>query len=807
MTEFRHALRMLIKQPVFTLVAVLTLTLGIGANTAIFSLLYQVLLRPLPYPNAERLVFVWNSYPKGGGGGPTEVSIPDYLDRRTEASAIEDATLFTTRAMTLSAGQQPEQLVGLAVTPSFFTTLGRAPFLGRAFTGDDAKTNADRFVILTYGLWTSHFAADPAVVGRSIRMNGETYAVIGVLLPDFELPRRQVSLLVPFSFTAAQMSNQERGNEFSQMIARLRPGASMGQLNAQMQTIVNRVSERVPERAAFMRNTGFTGIAIGMRDQLAGDVRTWLYLLQAGVIVLLLIACANVANLLLMRASGRQHELAIRTALGAGRWRLMRQLLTEGAVLSLLGAAGGVIAAAIGGRGLLAMMADQLPEGSTAVIHPAVLAFTAVVAALTAAVFGIVPALQALRGNIEPALREGGMRGSSGKRTGAMRALLAIAETALAVVLLVAAGLLVKGFARLARVDPGFSAGHVLTAQIALPTTRYADPASLRAFWGRLLEKTRQMPGVTAAGLISSVPFNGDLSSGSYTIAGRPIGSAEKPPHARQDMVSGHYFRAMGIPLLDGQLFDDTVSPQSPRVAVVDRFLARRQFPNARAVGQKLNFGGPRDYTIIGVVGTINDSDLAKPVPEERIYLSAEQIPLSSMGLVVKTAMEPVSIVAQVRGAVQAIDPEQPISDVRTMDQWIALSLSGRRTPMTLLTLFGAVALILSAIGIYGVLSFGVAQRVRELAIRQALGADRGAILSLVLGQGLWTAGAGIAVGLVAAGVATRYMKSLLFAVPPLDAGVYAAVSLLLLSVAAAACYFPARRATRVDPVVALRDM
>jgi predicted permease len=441
------------------------------------------------------------------------------------------------------------------------------------------------------------------------------------------------------------------------------------------------------------------------------------------------------------------------------------------------------------------------------VIHPAVLAFTVVVAVLTAAVFGMVPAVPMIRGNIAPALKQDSTRGSSGKRTGAIRAFLVIAETALAVVLLVAAGLLVKGFARLVRVDPGFAADHVLTAQIVLPRTRYGDSVSQRAFWGRLLEKTRQMPAVTAAGLISSVPFNGNLSSGTYYIAGRPIGPADKPPHARQDMVSGDYFRTMGIPLLDGQLFDGAVSPQSPRVVVVDQFLAQRQFPNASAVGQQLNFGDARNYTIIGVVGTINDSDLAKPVPEERIYYSAEQEPLSRMGLVVKTAMEPASIVAQVRGAVQAIDPEQAISEVRTMNQWIALTLSDRRTPMTLLTLFGAVALILAAIGIYGVLSFGVAQRVRELAIRQALGADRRTILSLVLGQGLWTAATGIVVGLLVAGIATQYMKSLLFAVQPFDAGVFAAVSLLLLSVAAAACYVPARRATRVDPVVALREI
>jgi predicted permease len=461
-----------------------------------------------------------------------------------------------------------------------------------------------------------------------------------------------------------------------------------------------------------------------------------------------------------------------------------------------LGAAAGVIVAAIGVRGLLAMVTEQLPEVSIAVIHPAVLAFTVVVAVLTAAVFGMVPAVPMIRGNIAPALKQDGTRGSSGKRTGAIRAFLVIAETALAVVLLVAAGLLVKGFARLVRVDPGFAADHVLTAQIVLPRTRYGDSVSQRAFWGRLLEKTRQMPAVTAAGLISSVPFNGNLSSGTYYIAGRPIGPADKPPHARQDMVSGDYFRAMGIPLLDGQLFDGAVSPQSPRVVVVDQFLAQRQFPNASAVGQQLNFGDARNYTIIGVVGTINDSDLAKPVPEERIYYSAEQEPLSRMGLVVKTAMEPASI-----------DPEQAISEVRTMNQWIALTLSDRRTPMTLLTLFGAVALILAAIGIYGVLSFGVAQRVRELAIRQALGADRGTILSLVLGQGLWTAATGIVVGLLVAGIATQYMKSLLFAVQPFDAGVFAAVSLLLLSVAAAACYVPARRATRVDPVVALREI
>ena len=419
MTDFSYALRILKRQPVFTLTAVLTLTLGIGANTAIFSLVYHVLLRPSAFPEAGRLVYVWNSYPKGGGE-PSDVSIPDYLDRRSEAPAIEDATLFTPRAMTLTDGAQPEQLVGLAVTPSFFTTLGRGPALGRAFRDDDAHTGADRFVILTYGLWTSHFAADPGVVGRSLRINGETYLVTGVLPRDFELPARHVSLLTPFSFTGAQRSNEERGNEFSEMIARLRPGATIGQLDAQMRTIVQRLMTRVPERAEYMRNSGFTGIATGMREQETGDAKTWLYLLQAGVVVLLLISCANVANLLLMRASGRQHELAVRAALGAGGGRITRQLLAEGAALSLLGAAGGVAVAAAGVRGLFAMMAEQLPETAPAVIHPAVLAFTAAVAALSAAVFGMAPALAMARGNLAEALKREGGRGSAGRRTGAL---------------------------------------------------------------------------------------------------------------------------------------------------------------------------------------------------------------------------------------------------------------------------------------------------------------------------------------------------------------------------------------------------
>jgi predicted permease len=806
MQDLRYALRTLRRQPTVTLIAVLTLALGIGANTAIFSLLYQILLRPLPYPAADRLVFIWNSYPKGGSE-PSDVSIPDYLDRRAGASAIEDAALFRLRDMTLMAGEQPEQFRALAVTPSFFSTLGRGPFLGRAFTAGDATVNADRFIILTHALWTSRFGADPSLVGRDVRLSGEPYTVVGVLPADFELPWRHVALLVPFSFTAAQMSDRERGNEFSFMIARLRPGASIEELNGQMHAIVTRLIDRLPARAAFMRNSGFTGIAIRLRDQLVGDVRTWLYLLQAGVIVLLLIAWANVANLLLVRATGRHREFAIRAALGAGGWRLTRQLLTEGAVLSVCGAGAALVVAAVGVRGLVALAAEQLPETASTSLHPAVLSFALATAVGTTIVFGLVPAISVFRRDSVSALKDDATRASAGTRTGVMRVALVVAETALAVVLLVCAGLLLKSFTRLVRVDPGFSPDHVLTAKVSLSPTRYRGADAQRTFWRRWLENARQVPGITAVGMVSSVPFNGSVSSGTYQVTGHPYGPAEKLPHARQDMVDGDYFRALQIPLLEGRLFNGSDTAESPRVLVVDQFLARRQFPNETAIGKQLNFGDATNYTIVGVVRTINDSDLSQPVPEERIYYDAIQFPLSRMWLVIRTAIDPANVVAQTRAAVQSIDPEQAIADVRTMDQWMAQSLSGRRTPMLLLTLFGIVALVLAALGIYGVVAFSVAQRVREFGIRQALGADRRSILSLVLVHGLRTAAAGVLVGLAASTALTRYLQSMLFGIEAYDAVVFGAATGLLLGVAALACYVPAARATRTDPIVALRDI
>jgi predicted permease len=804
-SDVRYALRTLRKQPIFTLVAVLTLTLGIGANTAIFGVLYQVVLRPLPFPDPGRLVFVTNHY-AAGGGEPSSVAIPDYLDRRAEAPAIEDAALYTPREATLMLGTTPEQVPSLRVTPSFFTTLRRGPALGRAFQERDAIAGSDTAVILSHDVWVSRFAADSGIVGRSIRVNGQTREVVGVLGPDFELPGRDVSLLLPFGFTAEQRSDAERGNEFSEMIARLRPGATIPQLNAQMSAIVERLMDRVPARAAYMRNSGFTGVAFDMRERLVGTTAGSLYLLQAGVVLVLLIACANVANLLLMRASGRQRELALRTSLGATSRRILRQMMTEAMVLSVLGAAGGLALGAAAARALAAVLGDQLPRAVDPGLNGPVLTFTILLTLATSVVFGVLPALSATRGGMAAALKDDASRTAGSRRGNRVRAALAIAEVALALLLLVGAGLLVKSFIRIMQVDPGFVSDRILTAQLSLPAARYPAPSSALAFWQRLLARARELPGVTGAGLVSSLPQSGIMSAGTYRIVGRTVPPTATPPHAFNDRVAGEYFRAMGIPLIEGRVFTDGDRVDATRVVVVDRFLAEKQFPGESPIGRQLNFGSPRNYTIVGVVGTVKTSDLARPVPEERIYFAASQVTPMSMTLTLKTAVDPASLASQLRAAVQAIDPEQAIARMRTMDDWMSRSLQPRRAPMTLIAVFGAVALVMSAIGIYGVLAFGVAQRVREFGIRQALGADRSSILSLVLREGVRTAAAGIAAGLGGALALTRYLQSMMFGVSPSDPAVFAGVTLALFSVALLACYIPARRATQVDPMVALRD-
>ncbi len=808
MRDLRYALRALRRQPLFTAVAVATLALGIGANTAIFSLLYQVLLGPLPYAQEDRLVFVWNSYPKIGLA-QASVSIPDYLDRIAQAPAIEDATLFSQRGVGLSSGGgEPEQVRALRVTPSFFSTLGRAPALGRVFTEAEATPDGDRFVILTDRVWRARFGGNPSVVGTDTLVDGVPFRIVGVLARDFELPTRDIGVVVPYSFTPNDRSDNARGNESSAMIARLRPGATPAQLEEQMRAIVARNAERLPQFAAGVPVTGFTGLAVPIRQQLAGDVRAPLLLLQAGVVLVLLIACVNVANLLLMRATGRQREVAIRTAIGAGRGDLVRQMLVEGLVLSSAGAITGLALGLAAVQGLIVLAGPRLPGAPSASLNLPMALFAVALALITGVVFGLVPAAAAWRADLDLVLRDDGTRGTAGRGTGVTRTALVVTEVALAVMLLVGAGLLLKSYARVQEVDPGFSTESVLTAQLALPASRYPDPAARAAFWTRLVEATRRLPGVTSAGLTSNVPFNGMVGSGTYRIVGYEPGAGEPLPHGRQEVVGGDYFAAMKIPLKRGRVFTDADGADSPRVVVIDEYLVGKYFKDKDPIGQQIRFGGATSLpiTVIGVVGTINSIDLAEPVTKERLYYPVTQQPRAGMAVVLKTAGNPGTLVAPLRAAIQQLDPAQALADVRTLDQWIGRSLATRRAPTVVLGLFGAVAVVLSAIGIYGVVAFGVAGRLREFAIRQALGAAPGTIVSLVLRQGVTTAAIGVVLGLAGAVGLSRYLESLLYGVSVRDSAVLAGSGVLLLGAALIACYLPARGSTRRDPAPVLRD-
>lgn len=807
MPELRLAMRRLRRQPVFALVALLTIALGVGGTTAIFSLLYQLLLRPLPYKDADRLVFVWNSYPRMGLPRAA-VSIPDYLDRIDQAPSLQTATLFTVRTLNLGLGDRPEQLRALAVTPSFFETVGRVPELGRGFVDAEAQPGADHVVILSHGLWRSRFAAAATLVGQDIRLSGEPYRVVGILPADLELPAMDVTLLIPFAFTPEQRSDQGRGNEFSQMIARLAPGASVASARAEMNTIVQRNLDRLPERRPFVEQSGFTGYAVPLREQLVGDVRTPLYLLQAGVLLVLLIACVNVANLMLMRASERQRELALRVALGAGRRDLVRQLISEGLVLAAIGALGGVLLALALLRGLVALVGDQLPVLVDAAPHVPMLLAAAALAIGIGLFVGVIPALALVSGDLMGSINDEGGRTAGSRRSARTHGTLVVVETALALTLLVGAGLLVKSFASLQSTQPGFSPVRVITATLSLPASTYVRPEDRSRFWNQLLMNARTIPGVTAAGLTSNVPFSGNVSSGSYTILGHTPGPGEVAPHGRQEVVGGDYFQAMQIPLKEGRAFDDRDSRDAPRVVVVDEFLVQRYFQGRSPLGRQIRRGGPDSppITIVGVVGTINTIDLAQPVDKERLYYPVTQASQPTMAVVLKTGVEPSTVVAPLRQAVQQIDTEQPIANVRTMEDWMARSMMTRRAPMLLFATFGAVALFLAGIGTYGVLAFGVSQRTRELGIRQALGAGRRAILTLILGHGLRRVGIGVAVGLAGAMALSQVLRSQLYGVLPSDPSVIAAATTLLLAVTTVACILPAWRATRLSPCDALRE-
>ncbi len=806
MNDLKFAFRQLIRNPGFAAVAILTLALGIGVNCAIFSVVRAVLLKPLPYPEAERLVFAWNKY-SNNEMPKCAVAIPDYLDRRADVPAFAESALFAGASFSATEGGTPERLRGLRVTPSFFPLYGIAPMLGQTFTDAEAEPGNEHVVVLSHGLWKAKYGADPAIVGRDIRLNGETYRVKGVMPERFLSPGREPALWVPFAFTSKQRTDDERGQEFSTMVARLKPGATIAQAQAQVDAINKRNLERLPDRRNFMETAGFGGLVVGYLDDVVGKVRPMLLLLQGAVVLVLFIACANVANLLLVRAGARSREIAVRTAIGASRWQITRLLLAESLLIAIVAGAVGVFFGWVGVRLLGSLGISEIPRAQEIAVDSGVIVFSLLLSSATGIIFGLAPLFAIFRGSLVSSIKEGA-HASSGRSMSSLRSGLIIAEVALAFVLLTAAALLYRSFAKVQEVDLGFRPENVLTAQISLPASRYSDDPSVGQFFTRLTEKIRALPGVTAAGVISDLPLNGSPGGASYSIKDFPRSPGEATPHAQVMSVDSGYFAATKIQILRGRAITDADVAGAPQVVVIDQFLAQRYFKGLDPLGRQINFGDetkPDLYDIVGVAGDAHFTGPAEPVLQETLYFSQAQLPARTMGVVIKTALDPQTLVSALRNAVQQIDPEQPIFDVKTMDQRLIQTLQTRRAAMVLVVAFGIGSLLLASIGLYGVLAYSVTQRIREIGIRVALGAQASDVTGMILRQGLRLAGLGIMAGLVLALALAGSITHLLFGIPPRDPLTWLIIAAVLCVAALLASFIPALRAARVNPMVSLR--
>lgn len=808
MHDLKYALRSLLKSPGFAVIAIATLALCIGANSAIFSVVHAILLKPYPWPESEKLVYVYNTYPLMGLPN-AGVSIPDYLDRRAGVAGFADSAMFTNRNYNLASEGEPERIVGLRATPSLFTTLQTGAALGRVFTEAEARPGSDHVIVLSHALWKNRFGANPNLIGQTIRLNTESYTVLGVMPEHFYFPTPRTQAWVPFAFTPAEMTDEERGNEYSSSIARLKPGATAAAIQRELDAIQARNAERLTDSREFYKTSGFGGKVQGFLEQNVANIRGMLWLVQAGVAAALLIGCANVASLLLARAVARERELAIRAALGAGRARLMRLLLLESLVLFLLGGAFGLLVAwwsldALGSLGL-----TTLPRAFGVQLDLSVFAFTLGCALLTGLGFGALPAWSASRGDAASALKEAGTRGSAGRRTARLRAGLVVGEIALAVMLLSTAGLLVRSFGKLQAENPGFTPGGVITARLSLPEAKYAQPATRLAFADAALARLRALPGVTSAGLTDVLPFTGNNSSGSYQMPDLVLPPGAPTPHGQQRVVDPGYFSTMGMTLLRGRLFNAADTEGTQKVVIIDRVLADRYWPGQDPLGKRISRGGTDDnatlWTIVGVVAPVKVQGLDENVTKETLYYPYAQSTRTNLILVVKTAGDPTALAASVREAVREADPEQPVFDVRTMQQRMDEVAQSRRAPMLLLALFSGVALLLAVLGVYGVLAFSVAQRTAEFGVRLALGASPADLARLVLRDGARLVAIGIGAGLAGYLALSSIVGTLLYGIAATDPLTLALAPLVLALAALAACLVPVRHATRVNPLEALR--
>ena len=789
--DVRYGARMLLKQPGFTLVAILTLALGIGANTAIFSVVNAVLLRPLPLKDPAGLVMVWNNGAEAAGGDRTPLAVADLLDWRAQSRSFESIGAFQDGTFNYTSGEVPEQLRGVGVTSNLLAILGMAPQLGRDFQASDEQVGAERTILISDRFWRSHFAADKQVVGRRVNLSGVSTTIIGVMPANLDFPSRETDL-----WRAMQLEQpKRRGPYFLTGVGRLKPGIQVQQARAES-----------PTMKSTLGNYNMDFNVLPVNEFIFGDVRPALVALLVAVTLVLLIAAVNVANLTLVRGASRLKEISIRTALGASRGRIIRRLLTESLLLAIAGGVFGTLCAFWGVSALVQFAPENLPRVNQINIDGIVLLWTAVVSLLTGLAFGLVPAWQGSRLNLNEVLRDGSRGSSESARRRRGRSMLVIAELALAVMLLTGAGLLIKSLWRLQQVDLGINPERVLTMQMSLRGQRYEKPEAVRELNSRLVEQVKSLPGVRVAALTNSLPPDETEFSSDFTIEGKtPV--KDVPQIAYFNRVSTEYFQALEIPLRAGRLFTSSDTTGSPRVVIVNETLRRRFFSGEDPVGKRINLSvGEPDWTqIVGVVGDVKYNGMADDV-QPAIYQPTAQEAVWGWALILKTDVaDPLSLTTAVRNEISKLDPSLPVTKVSTMEQRVATAMAPPRFRTTLIALFAAVALILACIGIYGVISYSVTQRTHEIGIRIALGAQRRNVLQLVLGQGALLAVIGVVLGLGGAFALTRLMASLLFGVTPTDAAIFTAVPLGLTAIALFASYLPARRATKVDPLVALR--
>ncbi len=814
--DIRYGFRNLWKQPTFTGIAILTLALGIGANTAIFSVINAVLLRPLPYSESDQLVFLNERSPQMED---MSISYPNFTDWRAQNRVFEKIGVYNRSSYNLTSTGDAERILTCQASADLFAALRVQPATGRLFTNDEDKPGGNPVVILGYGLWQRRFGGEANILNQNLTLNGRSYTVIGVMPQGFQYPNR-VDMWVPVGQLSGQESWQYRGNHPGLYgVARLRSGVTFEQARADMDNIAVSLERQYPDTNKSTRVRMMPLLEISVRD-----IRRALWILFGAVLFVLLIGCANIANLLLARAAARQREMAIRTALGAGRWRIVRQLLTESVMLALVGGGFGLLLAQWGIAFILTISPNSIPRAREINLDWRVLAFTVGASVVTGLIFGLVPAVQSSRADIQETLKETA-RGSSNRRHH-VRNVLVIFEMATTLVLLIGAGLLIRSFYRLQQVNPGFSYDHLTSLSISLPEKKYVTPQQRVSFFQQLIEKIQGLPGVTSVGAASGLPLGNNGWQTSFTVEGRPIPPPDQYPLMEACVATADYFRAMSIPLLKGRYFDardnrthlegrdlskaseDEKFMAGVTTLIIDEEFARRYWPNEDPIGKRIRLGSKSKdplLTVIGEVGRVRMEGLNEDSNRVQGYFPFLQMPFDGMTIVIKSVTEPTQLIATTRQQVKEVDPDQPIYDIRTMEDIRSESVAPERLNLTLLAIFAGVALVLAIVGIYGVMSYAVTQRTHEIGIRMALGARATDVLKLVVKNGMSLALVGVLVGLAGAFILTRLMARLLFGVTATDTTTFTVVSLGLIGVALLACIIPARRATKVDPLVALR--